>query len=586
MAVPITEFQDCQVIARAFEKGAHHSLTEESVFATLTPQLASMRSMSKATKRTLDQFENSTKKVDLKALSKDSATQGITTTVQGIIAGPAQVNQILEAQAEGDLLGGIFNSECIPCGLRINFSEELNIGMLLSGALDPWYNSLTKYFKESLDNILAMIEMFKNLGKYVDLCAFLKFLTEFTCVPDLQRILSVLSAMLMNIAMELNGIFDFVVMIVGPLMLPFLSMLIDTLHRFLELAIKPLECIINAIQNILSKLDPNVLRQNVGNMQINVGLPSGEGPPLSPGGNPLGFDSRKRTVSFNLNPFSGEQAKKQTVVEQAEKELRALQQSAGRVNSTNPKAVESYRKQENKARDKYRKAAKDRDLSAIGKANQQISKTFSSFKGSLFSLLNILTEAIEAVQQQVSGVEDEFKKLLLQFSGSGSQSIFNLNKKLEIVQLASLIVAMIEALKKQPKCDEGKEVETYLNQLGINKGFKVWTDENGLIHIDENGDDIADAINDVVGGVGSSSTSNSSQNPDPNSNNNEGEDDLSRQKLKSLIDFTGDPLLDSSISRAVDGLTRKTQVTFKCPLQTSVSSAEQVNKWMAELNNE
>ena len=48
---PSTQLQDCQTITKAFERGCNHSMTEESVYAMMTPQLNTMRSTSKAVSR-------------------------------------------------------------------------------------------------------------------------------------------------------------------------------------------------------------------------------------------------------------------------------------------------------------------------------------------------------------------------------------------------------------------------------------------------------------------------------------------------------------------------------------------------------
>jgi len=50
-----------------------------------------------------------------------------------------------------------------------------------------------------------------------------------------------------------------------------------------------------------------------------------------------------------------------------------------------------------------------------------------------------------------------------------------------------------------------------------------------------------------------------------------------------LVKYTGNPVLDSSISKTVNALTTPVNVTFRCSLQTSVANAEQVNKWISEL---
>ncbi len=565
-----TSIQDCMTIARAFEKGANFAMTEESVFAVMSPRLSTMRSVAKATKRSMAAKAADTKDPSLLRLASG------------------------DAEAVADLI-----KECFPCKLRIDFQGKMNIASLIdpTSVVDAAGNALQEsatanlvalknFYIRALEEINEIIDMFKNLDKFVDLCAFKKFFTEFVCVPDLQRLLALLTAFLMKLAMEINGIFSLILSLFAPLLLPFLTSLVDTLTQFILAAIKPIECIIENISKMLTKLDYNVLFENIDQLKVSIGPKQGkpERPvdiklPLfgtiaqtqDPAQN---YDRRGRAIEFNLNPLGEAVANnKRAKVAEAENELDALQQASLRIDGANQKAADENRAQITAAKNKLAQAESERDLSAIGKANQALTSKFASMKGALFSMLAMLRRAAAEIEAYIRKVIDELTKMLVEFCGGGASAIALLGDKLQIVQLMALIVAIISAIKSKPKCDdEGQETQVFVNQLNLNDSFTIWTDDDQNVHIDEKDDGIKAAIDDVVKVFGAVPPS-------------EREDD-NRQKLKSLVKFTGDPALDTSISRTVDALTTPQKVKFKCPLQTSVAKAETVNKWIKELNVE
>ncbi len=549
-----TSIQDCMTIARAFEKGANHAMTEESVFAVMTPRLSTMRSMAKATKKMMAKKSKDKNALDL---SNTSAK-------------------------EIDLL-----KECFPCKFRIDFKGKMNVASLLNPAsivgtakeallssAQANILALKAFYVKALNEINSIMDMFRNLDKYVDLCAFKKFFSEFVCIPDLQRIIALLTAFLMKLAIELNGIFSLVISLFAPLLLPFLTPLVDTLTQFILAAIKPIECIIDNLQKMMTKLDYNALFQNIDAMQISLGPKTTK--KQEKGGNvklpvnapPTG--DQGRSIQFSLNPLGKAvaHAENQKVVD-AQNELDALQEASLRIDGSDQAAGDENRKQITAAKQKVAEKQADRDLSAIGKANQKIEEKFQSYKGALVSMLSMLRRAAAEIEAYIRKVLDELTKLIMSFFGGGASAITLLFDKLQIVQLIALVVAIIKALKNKPKCeDEGQETEIFLNQLNPSEGFTMFTDEDGTVHIQEKDDGIKRAIEDVAKVFGVPAGG------DPN------------EKLKSLVKFTGNDTLDSSISRAVDAMTVPLRVKFRCPLQTSVANAETVNKWIKELNSE
>lgn len=588
------EIQDCFTITRAFERGASYSTSEEAVFALLTNRLCTYNSVSKTIGKVIDRRQqnaapaSASEKEDLEG-SNSGQLGGLNLRGANSNNATDSISGSSEDDPPRDDLGGIFDNECIPCGFRINFKEDLNIRAGLEDIGEKIGAVWERYLRDALNQILAVIDMFRNLDKYVDLCALLKFLKEYVCVPDLQKILAALMALLMNLSSDMNSIMDTVFSMLAPLFQPFLSQLVNTLEDYLLMILRPIECIIDAIINILGKLDYNVVFQNVSQTKVNLfgtredvkrndqtltaeeveqtdefGI-SGV-PDVSSG---RGDD---RPVSGNINPTAGQQMAEERRVAAAEDRVNEVRQNAANVDATDPEAYEEYKRQQAEAAQEYKDARRNRDLSAIGRAQQNIRKGFNSFRGSLFELVAFLREAVQRLEAFIAETIDEFQKLYSQH-GNGSGRFVNLaQKKLALVQMIAMIKAIIDAFREHPDCEEDKEVDTYISLLPRNQGLSVWVDEDGSVNIVEDNDAFAEALEDVVAAVGGVGSDGDDESGGPS------------QKLKSLIELTGDPVLDTEIQQGITGLTTPLSAQFKCPLRTSVANAEKVNQWIEELN--
>ena len=536
------DIQDCMSIVRAFEKGAHHAMTEESVFAVLSPRMDAMRSMAKVTKQEMEDKSSGSKQVNLKDMN-NPATSIATATNEGI--------QSPDTNPKTSLADKI--RECIPCKFKINFKEKFDIASLFDplGVMNEFASALDKskedYFRRALAEINSILDMFRNLDKYVDLCAFRKFLTENVCVPDLQRILAVLTAYLMKLALTLNSSFSTILTLFGGLLTPFLSSLVDQMMKFLMAAIKPIECVIESIQRFLTKIDYNVLFKNIDQLKVNT--------------NGVGINA---TVGLpGTGPIIAAKNREREDVAKAEANLKALQEASLAIDGGDQAAADKNREQITKAKQERNEKQQKLDQSAVGALNEGITEKFGAMKGSIVSLIGTLRKAVSELEGYIKKLIDEFMKLLNEFMGSGANQLDLLGNKLQIVQLMAMIVAIMKAIQTKSVCEnEGEETERVLSQVNLNDKINIWTDEDGTIHIDDGNVGI-DAIAKAFG-LGD----------DP------------RQKFKGLVQFTGDKLLDSSISRAVDALVDPRRIKFKCPLQTSVASAEQVNRWISELDAE
>lgn len=656
MAFKATETADCMMIAKRFERGAIYSTNEESVFAMMGPVLDGMRVQSQSY---IDQSE-ATESISAEqgaeeTLSSPQNPNSVSPVTSNILGAETTSNvaRNMDKSDENDSsfveklqgnfgladesgnfsINGIFDSKCIPCGFRLDeldsFFTAVGTGFLggLSEYLQFWENLLKKQWQQLQD----MLSLFTNTDPFIDLCAFIKFFTDFMCVPDIARILSALMALMNRMSFQFSGVFDLILQFVGPLLSPFLSNLIGTLQQYIFMIIKPIECIIDSVQALIAKLDYNVLFQNIDSLDkhIDMGgprrganLPGNEANEQKlrredPRGDYIFRLNKPRTSSsepktpwidahiprrdiaegdrftetgFNMagplgTVIKSENAKNQKAVDEAGDELAATRKAGRNVDGSDPEAVKKQREKERAAETKYRQAVEKRDLSYLGRANQSIERGVAGLKSSLIMIIGYLREAASTVQGFFDFIFDEFKKLMGEYVGGSGGFIGELIRKLALSQLIGIITQIYKALQRGAVCPEDANDIKVENWIPQQQGFKIWTDEEGGIHIEGDEQEIEDAINETVRAVGTEPKSGAGGAQSSSEKDKGTQPSTPGQKLKSLIEFTGDPVLDSDIARMTEQLVTPVNVVFKCPLQTSVAQTEQINQWIKEVNS-
>jgi len=585
---------DANAISKVFERGCHFSLTQESVFAVMTPYLGTLQSMSKNTQMILNNNPTSgvaSSSVTSNASSLSGSQVGVqpdslslsslgtsgalvsrttadganvvgspavgsnstTLTPGGTPQTPAQVNQSIADRlanqftntGTNDSLGGILNSKCIPCSLRINLKEQLNWKSLLENPLitilgTDLYKAFIKFYNDALSSLNTIIGMLKGTNNYVDICAFLKFLQDFVCVPDLERILAGLAALLIQLGLELSSMFDLVIQLIGPLLMPFLTALLDQVTKFLLAAIMPLQCIVNSIQVMLSKLNYSVLFQNMSTIE-------------------KGFQQAGSNIANMASKTAG-------AVSSAYDKLTGAQTTAQTVDQNNPTAVQVAQVNLVQAQKGYSQANQNQDLTAIDKAQAAMTSMMTGVKGALSSLINYLQRLVDNVNKFWNSLISEIMKLLQKFMGSGTGMLFSLQDKLAILQIVGMVTAIIKAIQNGLHCSDTSGIDTAISQIPSTPGLTIMKNNDGTFTFSNPGSPISNALSNI---------SLNSPNSDGNTSQNSG----------SLIKSTGNPVLDSNISKTVTALTTPVKVTFKCSMQTTVANAEQVNTWITELNS-
>lgn len=589
----IFDICNCMTIQKAFERSASYAVSEQSIFAMMTPILTPMRIQSAALGNQMDNSD-ATFPISNNFMNADRATEDdepFFTKLKG------------NWFPEGEEVTAFFDSKCIPCGFRLESPAQA-----IGEHFKAFGRSILEHWKAWLMAYLRQLQQLQDFfgpsgpSKYIDICALINFLKDFMCVPDLQRMLSALMALMSKVSFEFGGLLDLILGLIAPLVQPFLSGMVDIVSKYIMMIIKPLECIINAIQNMIRKLDYNVLFQNIDKLDKHIGVGRREGKVVGFGGKStteafqeLGKipvvgtympepdargayelhegPGRAVDADFNLlgpggNWIKAENARNQAAVEKAAEELAALRRAGP--DGSSPKELERHSEQVDNKKQALQDAKDERDLSELGEINKSLSGVMFALKSALFELIGMLKDAMRAVEEFFNKLFDELKKIMGEFIGGSGGMAAMLMQKMAIVQMVALLSSLIKFMMKGMKCDDEEEdairVERFFDQY---QGMKMWTDEEGNIHIEEDPEVMAKAIEETVKAVGISPSV-----------------DEPMQKLKSLIEFTGDPVLDTEIARTTEALVTPIKVSFKCPLQTTVQQASNVNKWMSELDAE
>lgn len=623
--------QDCYTVTRTFERAAAYSTTEESVFALLRPSLTNMRIMAgvyeEQARGNAALLENS---IDFNPSADQDTTGGddalsTNSNLVGLVEGDGP-----GAKKRQNAVGVIANwlSDCFPCSFTIPSAGDFFVKFYSNlKEVGAYYEA---WFKHMLDQLAAIANLWNVDSKFREICALIDFFKNFVCLPDLRRIIVILMLLLMRIAFEINGLFDFILALVVPLVLPFLAGIVDTVEKFLLAIVKPIECIIDSIINIVEKLDYNAIFQkgNIRDLAVDVGpqgrefksdgigikakwprkridangfeidilgveagysgfeLPRPGDVEASTG--PRVYAGANVGVSFNFiedAPFIGDHmAEEEQAVREAQNALDEIRNRRSEVDFEDETERQAYLNELEQARQARNKAVDNRDFTG----GQQLRGFLEGFKKDMRSVMitlaGYLREAINAVEGFVASLLDEFKKLMASFLGEGDSVIMLDFKKLEIIKLISMVTSFIVWLLNGASCSEGdqEDIDTSVFLPQNNEARTIVVEDDGTIRIEERPDLIELAINNVAATIGGEPYD--PENLLPGAEVIGTPADRSRQKLNSLIEFTGNPTLDTEIARIVDTITTPAQDIFRCPLQTSVAEAEKVNKWMEELN--
>lgn len=245
--------QDCSQIAAAFERGSHSTASEPAVFATLTRTLQNNKRLATTNADALETYLSAPQETAANATA-EAASFGADTLNNGASAQTGHGLQSLnigtqEQSAMGDSFGTKLLQQardCIPCGLRMAAFLELHPNVNLLGALEA-------HLTGQLQVLSDIAGIFTNFDSYGDFCSLLNLLS-FMCIPDLQRIIATLMALLILDVPTLDGLISMLQALIVPIFAPILMGITSLLDQFSVIVTNPLECVIDAINLQLQKL--------------------------------------------------------------------------------------------------------------------------------------------------------------------------------------------------------------------------------------------------------------------------------------------------------------------------------------------
>lgn len=246
---PQTCIQDCALIVSTFERAAFHDTTEASVFAPFFKQLETTKNFSSTVQQTLAGYQVSAMDKtlsDFQTMTQDVMNIGISEVKGGSLAsvsvGDSAKDYLSDALGD-DVMDRL--KDCIPCGDRLLSLLELHPSL---DFLEMLRADLLARFKL----ITNIIDMLRNLDIYADYCAFLNILSDM-CIPDLQRLIIMFMALIMEEMPKLDG--DFLLALIGPIFMPILTMITSLLDQFSLVILSPIDCIIDHVNYQLHKLN-------------------------------------------------------------------------------------------------------------------------------------------------------------------------------------------------------------------------------------------------------------------------------------------------------------------------------------------
>lgn len=239
-----THIADCAQLVKVFEKAMLAAPSEGAVMGAMLPQVASIGVNAHAASSNLE---------DMVKPELPEPIQAILDATSGSVELPQDwMPDGKLFQAASDPLNldkwRDWLEECIPCQFRVSLRAELFDGIdeILLATLEEMLNNFLKELAFIL-NILNAPDV------YQDACLLLRAL-DGICIPDLQRMLSLLAALLYRLtAKEIAGI-DIMKLIVLPIFQPIFLGIAMLFSQYKLLVVDPLRCVTTYLNLQLEKI--------------------------------------------------------------------------------------------------------------------------------------------------------------------------------------------------------------------------------------------------------------------------------------------------------------------------------------------
>lgn len=251
-----TDLQDCSIIASTFERGAHATPSEAAVWVNLSRLLDNTSSIANSASSSLGSFIQTpsvtaaTQAAGLVGSKIPSASASTSTTsIDSLLQGVGFGN--IKSAITGQQIGGQvleWMKECVPCSLRLQSFLELNPPLDLLSALE-------QDLKDRLAVLYSMVDMLSRFNSAFDICTLLDQFS-FICIPDLQKIITLLMAQFLLDIPKLDGLIDILQKLIAPIFAPILLAVNALMSQFLQLVTNPIKCILDSLALQTRKIDP------------------------------------------------------------------------------------------------------------------------------------------------------------------------------------------------------------------------------------------------------------------------------------------------------------------------------------------
>jgi hypothetical protein len=241
-----TKTQDCTQIVKAFQKKLLSASDEGSIMGGMMAATAMMQvNAVSASGNLANAISPPIPQIILDALAAASA-------VGPKVKLPSDTGELLRSLTKGNELAGLgleWLERCVPCALRIKFRSELAFS-LSDLLLDILEDMLNNFLKE----LAFIMNMLNSTDVYQDACLLIKSLED-VCIPDIQRMISLLSAILYRTtSKEIMQQVDIMKLLIYPIFQPIFTNITQLFGQYKSLVTDPLQCVVSQLNAQLEKI--------------------------------------------------------------------------------------------------------------------------------------------------------------------------------------------------------------------------------------------------------------------------------------------------------------------------------------------
>jgi len=369
----------------------------------------------------------------------------------------------------------VISEDCIPCALRLGDLNDIEVDLKVLNPL----TEMAKRYKELIDSIN---HLFSNTDIENDLCSLLDFLGA-QCIPDLVAIIALLNAMMLKdlgVSLNLEGAF---MMFIGPFFTPMLSGLNGVLDQYMQAIMQPVDCVLNALDTQLAKLDINKAidkmevrniiehRRKEGAMRRELEQLKEREAYLKEAREERGGDSPPPRIlggiRLETDSETGEQKKNGIDVTHLmnmggnryltiDQELRKIKSDIRKLTTKykseyGDKGSNNIEKMIKKSQDPYKSSA--RKATAVpGKAKDALQQFRTSFSDGLQELRVKILNGKRMVNDTLTMISEELMRLILGRASTSEGMINGLYEIQKTIRLISLVSTLIKLAEKGKLC--------------------------------------------------------------------------------------------------------------------------------------